>query len=305
MRGKWLSRARLLPPRHFPLHSDAVKSRWENSSRLRVGFLDVTDFLTVYTGELMQLKLRVVGSPPQGVDTGSTGALIIEFPVNGDEVSLPMKVISLVKGPPPVAEIELSPVTDSVRAGIELYMTGVLRGETPPVRFRKTEVTACEDEFDRSLLEEDETGDSSTREKKSLTLSERIKEMTVLEKMKLAMMGSRDARSILFRDHHASTLMPYLLKNQRITLEEIGRIAGDPTAAPEAIRLISHNTGWMRDNGIRGKIIRNPKTNPDLAIQMLKLLPPGEIRVIAESTTVRGALQKAARQILKDRGVIR
>jgi len=280
-----------------------MKSRWESPSRVRIGFLDPTDFLTVYTGELMQGRLTVMGVTKAITD--SAASLVLEFPVNGDETELKAKVAAVKPGPPPSAVLELLPLAEAVRQGIESYMTEVLRGETPPVRFRQSDVTAEDAAFDSGLTEEAAgDGDESAAENRRKTLAEQIKEMTVLEKIKLALVGHKDARTILFRDPQANMLMPYLLKNQRISMDEVTRIAGDATASFEAIRMISSNTNWMHDNTVKGKIIRNPKTNPDVAIRLLKALPLGEIRSIADSTSVKGALQKAARQILKDKGLM-
>ncbi len=280
-----------------------MKSRWESPSRLRTGFLDPTDFLRVYTEELMQGRLKVMGETQ--ANPGGSVTLVMEFPVNGDEAELPAKVVSVDLKPPPSAIIELAPLPDAIRSGIETYMTEVLRGETPPVRFRQSEVTADAAEFDRELTEDTpEAVDTATQEKRTLTLVERLKQMTILDKIKLALVSAKEVRQALFRDPAAHVLLPYLLKNQRITLDEVTRIAGDATASFEAIRMISVNTNWMRDTVVRGKIIRNPKTNIDTAIRYLKQLPPGEMRAIADSTSVRGALQKAARQILKDKGMI-
>ncbi len=278
-----------------------MKSRWENAARVRIGFLDPTDFLTVYTGELMQGRLNVMGATSAAID--SQAVLVLEFPANGDELELKVKVTSVKPGPPPSAALELLPVPDDIRKGIESYMTEVLRGEAPPVRFRQTEVTASEGEFDKEFTEEDDSADEKVKERKRVTMVDRLKEMTVLDKIKLSLISAKEVRQFLFRDPAAHVLIPYLLKNQRITTEEITRIAGDPTASVEAIRIISMNTNWMYDATIKGKIIRNPKTNIDTAVRLVKQLPLGEIRAIADSTAVRGALQKAARQVLKDKGL--
>ncbi len=128
-------------------------------------------------------------------------------------------------------------------------------------------------------------------------LSERLKTMTVSEKMQLAMQGSRDERTALFRDVN-KTLHLYVLKNPRIGLDEVQAAAKQPQLSPDALKLIAEHREWGSNPGVCAALVRNPKTPMPLALRMLDKVPVNELRAIAKGGA-RDALVHAARKKLE------
>lgn len=127
-------------------------------------------------------------------------------------------------------------------------------------------------------------------------LSERLKKMTVTEKMQLAMTGGRDERVALFRDTNKS-LHIFVLKNPRIGLDEIQGAAKSPMVSPDALKMIAEHRDWGSNPGVCASLVRNPKTPMPLALRMLDKIPMGELKAIAKGGA-RDQLVHAARKKL-------
>ena len=128
-------------------------------------------------------------------------------------------------------------------------------------------------------------------------LSERLKGMTVTEKMQMAMQGGRDERAALFRDVN-KTLHIYVLKNPRIGLDEIQSAAKNPQLAPDAIKMIAEHREWGSNPTVCTALVRNPKTPLPMALKMIDKVPMTDIRALAKGGA-RDAIVHAARRRLE------
>ena len=92
-----------------------------------------------------------------------------------------------------------------------------------------------------------------------------------------------------------------LLKNPRITIEEVIRIARSPLLSSITAETISKTTIWAGNSEIRAALVHNAKTPTPLALKLLSMLPEPEIRQIAKSGAVSQALKQAALRIIINR----
>jgi hypothetical protein len=127
-------------------------------------------------------------------------------------------------------------------------------------------------------------------------LSERLKKMTVNEKMQMAMTGTRDERAALFRDTNKS-LHLFVLKNPRIGLDEIQSAAKSPNVSPDALKLIADHREWGQNAQVAASLVRNPKTPMPLAMRALEKVPLNDLKQIAKGGA-RDQLVQAARKKL-------
>lgn len=127
-------------------------------------------------------------------------------------------------------------------------------------------------------------------------LSERLKKMTVNEKMQLALGGSRDERAALFRDVN-KTLHLLVLKNPRIGLDEVQAASKLPQLSPDALKMIADHREWGSNPTICAALVRNPKTPVPLALRALDKVPMTELKAIAKGGA-RDAIVHAARKKL-------
>lgn len=129
---------------------------------------------------------------------------------------------------------------------------------------------------------------------------DRVRAMPYPEKIILAGKTGRSERAVLIQDNDPQ-LLYYLLKNPRITTEEVLRIARMTSINALVADQIAKTTQWSSNQEIRSALVNNPRTSPTLALKLLPTLPEPEIRQIAKTTAVSQALKQAALRILISR----
>jgi hypothetical protein len=144
--------------------------------------------------------------------------------------------------------------------------------------------------------EKDPEEKDSSPEKEQNTW-DRVRNMSRNEKLMLASKADRAERAVLGQDNDAQVLF-YLLKNPRITIEEVSRIARSPLLSSITADLIAKTTQWSSNPDIKAALVSNPRTPTPLAIKLLPTLPESEIRQIAKATAVSQALKQAALRII-------
>jgi hypothetical protein len=137
--------------------------------------------------------------------------------------------------------------------------------------------------------------DIALEEKREGTLFDQIRAMSVPQKRNLALKGERAARLLLIKDVN-KTLQTFLLKNPRITIDEVKLIASDRQANPEALKIVSENRIWLQNPSISTALVRNPKTPSSIAIRLLDRVPFNELRHIAKSGGAGRAVVQAAKK---------
>lgn len=130
---------------------------------------------------------------------------------------------------------------------------------------------------------------------------DRIRAMPYPEKIILAGKADRSERAVLIQDNDPQ-LLYYLLKNPRITTEEVLRIARMTSISAAVADQIAKTSQWSSNQEIRSALVNNPRTPTPLALKLLPTLPEPEIRHIAKSTGVSQALKQAALRIVISRG---
>lgn len=127
-------------------------------------------------------------------------------------------------------------------------------------------------------------------------LSERMKKLTVNEKMQLALTGSRDERLAIFRDTN-KTLHLFALKNPRIGLDEVQTAAKSANTSPDALKFIAEHREWGSNTVVNASLVRNPKTPMPLALRALDKITMSDLKAIAKGGA-RDQLVHAARKKL-------
>jgi hypothetical protein len=129
-------------------------------------------------------------------------------------------------------------------------------------------------------------------------LAERLRELPRMQKIILATRADRTERAVLLQDNDPQVLSS-LLKNPRITIEEVVRVAKSSFLNYQAAQLIVKAGQFMASVEVRAALIHNPKTPPQFALRMLPTLPDSEVRAIAHGAATSMALQQAALKRLR------
>ena len=135
---------------------------------------------------------------------------------------------------------------------------------------------------------------------KQTSVWDRVRALPYAEKVILATKTDRSERAVLIQENDPQILY-YLLKNPRVTTEEVLRISRMTSISAMVADQIAKTTQWSSNQEIRSALVNNPRTAPSLALKLLATLSEPEIRQIAKSTAVSQALKQAAVRILMNR----
>jgi hypothetical protein len=130
-----------------------------------------------------------------------------------------------------------------------------------------------------------------------LTISQRIQRMNVGEKIKTAMKGDKEARTILIKDNNRDVYMA-VLKNPGLKENEIEMLTKNTGTNQEILRAIANNREWVANRNILHGLVMNPKTPVSLSIRFLTRLGRKDMEFIAKSRSLPVALRNNARRIL-------
>lgn len=133
-----------------------------------------------------------------------------------------------------------------------------------------------------------------------VSLIRRIMFMSARDRMKLAMKGDREARSILIRDSNR-VVATAVIHNPRVTEQEVENIAAMRTVADEVLRLISLNRNWARSYPIIHNLVRNPRTPIPTVIGTLPRIRTRDLKNLAQNRNVSEATRRQALRLSQAR----
>ena len=143
----------------------------------------------------------------------------------------------------------------------------------------------------------EEAAEEQPAEAREQTLYTRILAMPMGERIKLALRGNKDARTILLRDTN-KLVRRFVLLNVRITDGEVIAVARNRNVDEEMLRIITQRREWMRNYQVRLAIATNPKTPLPLALRQVAGLAERDLRQLAKSKNVPEAVAAHARRLL-------
>lgn len=132
------------------------------------------------------------------------------------------------------------------------------------------------------------------------SLYAQILEMTIGERLKLALKGNRDARMILIRDPNR-IIQRFVLQNPRVSDEEVVMIARNRNLDGEILRLVGDHKNWPRNYQVKLALVTNPKTPLATALHFVSTLMERDLRFLAKSKNVSQTVVAQARRLLMQR----
>lgn len=131
----------------------------------------------------------------------------------------------------------------------------------------------------------------------TMPLERKLAMMSVGEKVQQALHGNRDVRQLLIRDR-AGPVQSSLVRNPRITLDEIQALARAPQLAAETAETLAQHPTYGLSPQIALALVRNPRTPLPIAQQLIARLNPADLRAVAKGQGVRTQVAAAARNRL-------
>ncbi|MGE3276077.1 MAG: hypothetical protein AB7O67_13260 [Vicinamibacterales bacterium] len=140
----------------------------------------------------------------------------------------------------------------------------------------------------------DEEAEPATAEARA-SLVQRVAAMSVPERVKAAMKGSREMRAVLVRDPNKLVALS-VLSSPKLTEAEVEAIARMGSVAEDVLRTIGHSRAWTKNYGILSALVKNPKTPIPLSLTLLARLNDRDAKAVSIDRNVPEPLRIAARK---------
>lgn len=143
--------------------------------------------------------------------------------------------------------------------------------------------------------------DDTEKEVEERSLFESIREMSIPQKIKLALFGNQTARTILIRDVSNKQIPMMVLSNPRITDNEIFEISKNSNMDERVLREIGSNLTWMKPYAVKLAIVSNPKVPIDVSLKWIKHIRDKDLRILGRSKGIPQTVSTQCKKILETR----
>jgi hypothetical protein len=144
-----------------------------------------------------------------------------------------------------------------------------------------------------TLTDVPEAAVEGEEEKDRLILSS----LSVIERMKLAIKGTREQRAQLVRDTNR-LVAAAVLSSPKLTEPEVEAFTKMGNVSEETMRTIGTNRGWLKNYGILAGVCRHPKTPPAISMQLVQRLSARDLKGLTTDRNVQEGLRQLARKIM-------
>jgi len=196
-----------------------------------------------------------------------------------------------------VASVTLKLIPDEVLAVLiaradvstELREFFIARGITP--------ADTPAPDFEEPLLDTDNSGVSFEQEadESALTFTQRLANMGVPEKVKCAMKGTREMRSVLIRDPNRMVASA-VLSCPKINDVEIEAFAKMGNVSEDILRTIASTRAWTKNYSVVLSLVKNSKTPVAMSMTLMQRLTESDVKRLSADRNIPEALRLAARK---------
>jgi len=155
--------------------------------------------------------------------------------------------------------------------------------------------------------EQDESGEDNGPDEDNAAVDEQGEEflskyklaqtMGIAEKIKMALTGDKEWRSILVKDAN-KLISSGVIKNPRITEAEVVALLKSGIQNDEIMRLICANKEWVKNYSIRKALVDNHRTPIQNALRYLSTMNDRDIAGYAKSKNVSSVISTQAKRLL-------
>jgi hypothetical protein len=224
----------------------------------------VFDILALNSGTDDRTLVRLAGTCPLGaLEIFVESARILRIP----------QVLSALKSNPNATSEVINRAEEQTKA---MGVNGEVKASMPE---------SLTDEHDEQDIEE------------ILGLYQLVQSMSVGDKIKLALTGNKEARGILIKQSN-KVVSRSVVRNPRITEDEIAQVTQTRSIADEILREIARNDEWLKNYAIRKGLVFNPKTPIQISLRLLAKLNNKDLAILAKSKGVPNVVTVSASKIV-------
>jgi hypothetical protein len=124
-----------------------------------------------------------------------------------------------------------------------------------------------------------------------------LSSLPVLDRMKLAMKGTREQRALLIRDSN-KLVAAAVMTSPKLTEAEVESFARMGNVSEDVLRIISTNRTWMKNYGVIAGLVRNPKCPPAISMTLVQRLNDRDLKSLAVDRNVPEGVRLVARKFV-------
>lgn len=131
-------------------------------------------------------------------------------------------------------------------------------------------------------------------------LLQKIQNLSLGERISIALKGGQEIRTILLKDPNKEVVLT-VLKNPKITETEVELIAHSRNVPEDALRAIHKNREWMKNYSINLALVNNPKTPPGIGIALVSSLRIKDLAILEKNKNVPEVIRIVAKKLIRAR----
>lgn len=137
-------------------------------------------------------------------------------------------------------------------------------------------------------------------EDERLSTLQKLAKMNVAERIKVAMLGTKEERSILIRDG-SKLVSSAVLASPKVSEQEVEAFANMKNVRENVLRDIARSHKFKKNYVVLKNLCNNPRTPLDLSLGLMKNLMGPDLKILSMNKNVPETLRKMAAKLLDTR----
>jgi hypothetical protein len=142
---------------------------------------------------------------------------------------------------------------------------------------------------------EDAAPEADSEDESRDSLIQQLAKMNFTDRLKAAMKGSREMRTILIRDPN-KMIAAAVLSSPKLNDAEVEGFARMTNVSEEVLRVIGSNRAWTKNYNVVIGLAKNPKTPVALSLNLMARLNDRDVGTLATDRNIPEPLRQAARR---------
>ena len=137
--------------------------------------------------------------------------------------------------------------------------------------------------------------EAAPAEQERLGAAQRLAQMNVAARMKVATQGTREERGILIRDPNR-LVSSAVLASPKLTGSEVEAIARMSNVSDEVLRIIGTTRTWIKNYPVIAALVKNAKTPIAVSLSLLNRLTERDLKMLVTDRNVPEPVRLSARK---------
>lgn len=137
-------------------------------------------------------------------------------------------------------------------------------------------------------------------EAREAEIIKRLAGLPFRDKLRYALFGNREIRSLLVRDTNKEVARA-VLRSPKLTDNEVEAIAAMRSVSEGILREIGNNKSWIKSYAVVQNLVKNPKTPPAISQRLMFRLRVQELTFLTRDRSVSDAVRYGASRALRQR----